>query len=177
MIFNLLPILLLLMSPIPIFNFHPNAELKKWTVVNDGVMGGRSRSTLSLDKDGHGIFSGKVSLENNGGFASIRLNCGPLSIKNAHSIILKVKGDGKRYQFRVRARKNEYYSYIHYFETSGDWEEVTLPLEGFYPSFRGRRLNLPNFSEDTLEEVGILIGNKRAENFELLIDSIQVKTD
>ncbi|MDX1332873.1 MAG: CIA30 family protein, partial [Robiginitalea sp.] len=86
-----------------------------------------------------------------------------------------VRGDGKRYQCRIRDRKNEYYSYIHYFETSGEWQEVSLPLSEFYPTFRGRTLDLPNFSANTLEEIGILIGNKRQEDFRLLIDFIEVQ--
>jgi NADH dehydrogenase [ubiquinone] 1 alpha subcomplex assembly factor 1 len=176
MIFHLLPLLIFLMDPIPIFDFHPDADLNNWTVVNDGVMGGRSRSTLSLDQAGHGVFSGRVSLENNGGFASIRLQCGRIDL-NSKAMVLRVKGDGKRYQFRIRARKNDYYSYIHYFETSGDWEDISLPLADFYPTFRGRKLDLPNFSGNVLEEIGILIGNKRPENFQLLIDSIGLKAN
>jgi len=170
-------LILLLMQPTTLFDFNPETSLDGWMVVNDGVMGGRSRSTLHLDESGHGVFSGTVSLENNGGFASIRLDCGNTSLKNAHSILLKVKGDGKRYQFRIRAQKTDYYAYIQYFETSGDWEEISLPLAEFYPTFRGRRLSLPNFSESTLEEVGVLIGNKRPESFQLVIDSIRLKTD
>ena len=160
-----------------LFNFDKEASLERWMVVNDGVMGGRSRSTLQRNEAGNGVFAGRVSLENNGGFASIRLDCGKVSIKNAHSLVLKVKGDGKRYQFRIRAQKNDYYSYIQYFETSGEWEEISLPLADFYPTFRGRKLNLPNFSGSNLEEIGFLIGNKQQESFKLVIDSIGLKAD
>ncbi len=173
----LLPLILFAMNPTPVFDFHPKASLNEWTVVNDGVMGGRSQSTLRLDEAGNGVFAGRVSLENNGGFASVRLDCGTISVGKAKYLTLRVKGDGNRYQFRVRARKNDYYAYIHYFQTSGKWEEISLPLEDFYPNFRGRRLNLPNFSSNTLEEVGILIGNGRREGFQLLIDSISLRAD
>ena len=158
-----------------LFNFNKEASLENWMVINDGVMGGLSRSTLQLNEDGRGVFSGRVSLENNGGFASIRLDCGNISVKNVRSLVLKVKGDGKRYQFRIRAQKKDYYSYIQYFETSGEWEEISLPLADFYPTFRGRKLNLPNYSSDSLEEVGLLIGNKRQESFQLLIESIRLE--
>ena len=158
-----------------VFDFNKEASLEWWMVVNDGVMGGLSRSTLKVDAEGHGVFSGKVSLENNGGFASIRLDCGRVPLKNTQSLVLHLKGDGGRYQFRIRARKSDYYAYIHYFETSGDWEEISLPLAEFYPTFRGRKLNLPDFDGDSLEEVGILIGNKQEEEFELRIDSIRLE--
>ena len=175
--FYMLPLILTIMNQTPVFDFEPKSSLSDWTVVNDGVMGGLSQSTLKISDAGHGVFSGRVSLENNGGFASIRLDCGRMSLQNAQNIVLKVKGDGKRYQCRIRARKSDYYSYVQYFETGTQWEEISLPLRDFYPTFRGRKLNLPNFAADALEEVGILIGNKRAERFELHIDRIGLQGD
>ena len=44
-----------------------------------------------------------------------------------------------------------------------------------YPVFRGRGLNQPNFSGKYLQEIGFLIGNKRAEKFNLIIDKIELK--
>jgi hypothetical protein len=44
-----------------------------------------------------------------------------------------------------------------------------------YPSFRGRKLDKPNFSEDYIEEIAFLIGNKSEEKFQLLIDKIELK--
>lgn len=165
------------MNPTPIFDFHPKARMDKWTVVNDGVMGGRSQSTLRLDEAGHGVFAGRVSLENNGGFASVRLDCGTVPVGKAKYLTLRVKGDGKRYQFRIRANENDAFAYIQYFQTSGEWEDISLALEDFYPNFRGRKLNLPNFASNSLEEVGILIGNGRPEGFQLLIDSISLRAE
>ena len=155
-----------------LYDFSKEASPEGWVVINDGVMGGLSRSTLTVNAEGHGVFSGKVSLENNGGFASIRLAPGMVSLKNSIFLVLHVKGDGRRYQVRLRERKGDYYAYVHYFETSGGWEKITLPLSEFYATFRGRKLNLPDFKGDSLEEVGILIGNDQEEEFELRIDSI-----
>ena len=160
------------MSSLPIFEFHPGASLDSWYVVNDGVMGGRSQGNLSLDAEGYGLFSGRISLENNGGFSSIRYDCGSTGLDGYRYITLRVKGDGKRYQFRLKASQREYYSYIAYFQTNGQWQEIKLPLESLYPVFRGRRLDLPNFNGKTFEEIGILIGNKEAETFELRIARI-----
>jgi hypothetical protein len=160
------------MSTHPIFEFRPGASLENWYVVNDGVMGGRSRGNLTVDDQGHGVFSGRISLENNGGFSSIRYDCGPTDLGGYRFITLRVKGDGKRYQFRLKASQREYYSYIAYFQTNGTWQEINLPLDSLYPTFRGRRLDLPDFNGRTLEEVGILIGNKEAEAFELRIAGI-----
>jgi NADH dehydrogenase [ubiquinone] 1 alpha subcomplex assembly factor 1 len=87
-------------------------------------------------------------------------------------VVLRIKGDGKRYQFRVKDKTSQYHSYITYFETSGEWQTVRLPLRDFYPSFRGRKLRIPNFNHSQIAEVAFLIGNKKAESFELVIDMI-----
>ena len=48
-------------------DFIPNENLN-WQVVNDGVMGGRSYGNLTRSGDSEALFSGNLSLENNGGF-------------------------------------------------------------------------------------------------------------
>lgn len=158
-----------------IFDFEKNINLQNWQVVDDVVMGGRSSGNFTLNSDGHGVFSGEVSLENNGGFSSVRYDFPEKkSVTEYSKIVITLKGDGKNYQFRVKAKSSEYYSYIAPFETSGEWEKVEIPLNKMYPSFRGRTLNKPNFSEDFIEELRFLIGNKKPQSFELIIDKIEL---
>jgi hypothetical protein len=90
-------------------------------------------------------------------------------------VSIQCKGDGKEYQFRIKANASDYYTYVASFETSGEWETIEISLQDMYPSFRGRKLDLPNFSTDHMEEVGLLIANKRNEEFKLLIDKIVLK--
>jgi len=135
-------------------------------------MGGLSEGKLSINKSGNGYFTGYVTTENNGGFSSIRLEVDKLDVTNFKSILLKVKGDGKTYQFRLKEKQSQKYSYIVSFETSNKWQTIKIPLNSFYPSFRGYNLELPNFSGDQIEEVAILIGNKKKESFSLEIESI-----
>ncbi|MFK7936364.1 MAG: CIA30 family protein [Saprospiraceae bacterium] len=158
-----------------LFNFEKSTELANWQVVNDGVMGGLSSATLQFDSAGHAIYQGRVSLENNGGFSSIRTNFNTQDVSSFSEVCLRIKGDGKRYQFRMKSTANQRYSYIHHFETSGEWEEITLPFAQFYPAFRGRKLDQPNFNGKTLGSVSFLIGNKKAESFELMIERIELR--
>jgi NADH dehydrogenase [ubiquinone] 1 alpha subcomplex assembly factor 1 len=144
-------------------------------VVNDGVMGGRSQSTFTLNADGNGLFQGKVSLENNGGFASVHYRFNPVEAGNSTNLVIRLKGDGKKYQARIYANTSDSYSYIAFFETSGEWQSIEIPLKSMYPSFRGRKLDKPNFSEGTIEEIAILIGNKKAEPFQLEINKLELK--
>jgi hypothetical protein len=55
-----------------LFDFTTDVNMDRWAVMNDGVMGGLSKGKLEVTAEGHGRFSGTVSLENYGGFTSIR---------------------------------------------------------------------------------------------------------
>lgn len=163
-----------IMSSQLIFDFNKNSNLQDWRIVDDVVMGGESSGSFTLNSEGHGEFSGKVSIENNGGFSSVRYGFKKIQIQENKKIVLRLKGDGKAYQFRIKSSSREYYSYITSFETSGEWQEIEINLEDMYPSFRGRRLDLPNFSDDQIEEITFLIGNKLNETFKIEIDEISL---
>ena len=155
-----------------VFDFSNESSLKGWIIVNDDVMGGVSKSNLIINKDGNGVFFGNISTAYNGGFASIRYNCKRQYINEYKNLVLRIKGDKKEYQFRIKSSVEDYYSYVYTFKTTGEWEFITIPLDRMYPSYRGRRLNMKNFNRNYLEQISLLIGNKRNENFNLLIDSI-----
>jgi hypothetical protein len=158
-----------------IYTFSSQTNIKEWRIVNDGVMGGISNSSLMLTNAGHGKFSGHISLENNGGFASMQLNTSIQLKKENKFITLRIKGDGKRYEFRLKSDISQSESYVHAFSTSGDWETITLEIPEFYPQYRGRKLSIPNFHFNTIKQVSFLIANKQEENFELLIDWIALE--
>ena len=158
-----------------IFDFNQDSDLSNWYVVEDRVMGGVSTGDFSLTSDGHALFQGKVSLENNGGFALVRYDSPVIEIGELTTVSIRLKGDGKNYQFRVKNKDQNYYSYIYEFSTSGEWQEIKIPLKQMYPSFRGRRLDQPNFQHQHIHEVAILIGNKKNESFQLLIDKIKLE--
>ena len=107
-----------------LFDFNKNSSISNWIVVDDVVMGGRSNGIFHLNKDGNGVFSGKVSLDNYGGFSSVRYGFNQLNIEKFKSIVLKIKGDGKNYQFRIKHKPSDYASYITSFSSSGDWQEI-----------------------------------------------------
>ncbi|MFD2586940.1 CIA30 family protein [Croceitalea marina] len=162
------------MSAQTIVDFKENPTVKNWFVVDDVVMGGRSSGNFEVTDDGYGKFSGEVSLENNGGFSSVRYNMETIKINPKSKLLIKLKGDGKSYQFRVKANREDYYSYITKFNTTGEWQSLKFTLADLYPTFRGRKLDFPNFDKTNLEELRFLIGNKKAQNFELFIKSIQI---
>lgn len=167
-------IMLLTLNSNTIFDFTPTSDIRNWRIVDDVVMGGRSDGDFTLSVDGHGLFSGEVSLENNGGFSSVRYPLPNMPADPNSNIRIRLKGDGKTYQFRVKHNRRYEYAYVHEFETTGEWQKITIPLEDMYPIYRGRRLNRANFSHNSLQEVSFLIGNGRPQEFRLLIDKIEL---
>ncbi len=158
-----------------LYDFKSDSHISDWKVVDDTVMGGKSSGNYHLSDNGHGVFHGSVSLENNGGFSSVRHRSESISLEGFNEFILKIKGDGKSYQFRVKDDVNNYYSYKTEFKTNGKWQEIHLKFSDFTPSFRGRTLDIPNFSGASIEEMTFLIANKENENFRLELDQLSVK--
>lgn len=158
-----------------IFDFSSTSDISDWKIVDDVVMGGRSDGHFKINDDGHGDYSGKVSLENNGGFSSLHYEFESIDTKAYSKFILKIKGDGKPYQFRVKDKRSHRYSYIFQFSTSGAWQTIEIPFSEMSAAFRGRSVDIPNFEGAHMEEIAFLIGNKKEETFQLLIDSISLE--
>ena len=168
-------IIYLLMNTLMIFDFTKDARMQNWNVVDDRVMGGVSAGEMSLSAEGHGLFQGHVSLDNNGGFSSIRYDASKTNLQGFSKFVLALQGDGKAYQFRVKTKGSQYYSYIFSFTTTSKWQTIEIPFSSMVPSFRGRSVDVPNFPGEFLEEIGFLIGNKKEEDFKLAIDCISVQ--
>ena len=159
-------------NPNEIYKFTTLTKVNEWRIVNDGVMGGISKSSLILNDLGNGQFMGHVSLANNGGFASIQLNKTIKLADGKKFILLRIKGDGKAYEFRLKSQISQSESYVHQFTTTGEWEIIKLPISEFYPQVFGRKLNRPNLNFKSIEQLSFLIANKQEEDFRLLIDWI-----
>jgi hypothetical protein len=133
-----------------LFDFSQSIDIQNiWGALDDVVMGGVSDSSIRVG-DGVAIFSGRVSTENSGGFASVRTrNFEPaIDLSGYTGIELTVKGDGNRYKFLVRDDDSwDSVGYSHSFDTvSNEWGTVQIPFASLIPVFRaktvsGRALN------------------------------------
>ena len=144
----------------------------RWSIVNDGVMGGVSSSDLEVTDSETALFSGFVSLDNNGGFASIRATFQSMDLSAYKGVTLRVRGDGRSYQLRFRMDGGfDGVAHMAEFETKRDeWVDIDLPFEGFRPTYRGR---VPRGSGPLdparIRQMGFLIGDKREGPFQLEI--------
>ena len=160
-----------------LLDFEDTDKSGRWMVVNDDVMGGVSRSNVKLHSDGHLLFDGEVSTNYGGGFASVRTDYKNWEIEKYEGLILRVKGDGKTYQFRCRLGNNiNQIAYRHYFQTDKeDWQEILLPFKEFLPTYRGRVLtNIPQLDPKEIKQFGFMISDKQVGKFHLKIDWIGV---
>jgi len=157
-------------------DFKAAKENKAWRVINDGVMGGLSQSGIEIADSNIAVFKGTLSLENNGGFASVRRLPHDYELAGFHAILLRVKGDGRTYQFRVRTDERfDGISYQAEFKTKpGKWVTVEIPFKLLKPTFRGRAVpDAPELCPEDIIQIGFLIGDKREGSFRIEIDWIQ----
>ena len=162
-----------------LFDFPDATALARWEIVNDGVMGGISRSRLTV-ANGLGVFAGEVSLENSGGFASVRSRPDTLEAADTQGFFIRVRGDGHRYKFTARlGREFDGVVYQQRFATRrGVWQELWLPFGQFVPTFRGRTLgDLPPLAPERLASVGCLIADQQEGPFRLELAWIKVAAE
>lgn len=160
-------------EPVNIVSF---ADDSGWRIINDGVMGGLSRSRIQSTDQGTGLFTGELSLENNGGFASIRTLVGSHDLSQAAGLEIRVKGDGRTYQLRLRTTDRwDGIAYRASFRTpKGRWFTARFPFEDFVPSFRGRVVaDAGPLDAARIEQLGFLIADKVTEPFSLEIDFVR----
>jgi NADH dehydrogenase [ubiquinone] 1 alpha subcomplex assembly factor 1 len=154
-----------------LFDFQTATNTDAWQVVNDDVMGGMSTSSIRLT-NGAAIFQGEVSLENNGGFASVRSLPARHDLAGCDAFVIRVRGDGRRYKLTARTdRSFDSAIYQTVFTTKkGEWAEHRLPLKQFVPTFRGRVLSgEPPLDAAKVTSVGFLIADQQDGPFRLEI--------
>jgi monofunctional biosynthetic peptidoglycan transglycosylase len=129
--------------------------------------------------DGNLHFRGVLSLENNGGFSSIRSGGPTRDLSAAKVIVLRVKGDGRTYRLQLATNAEFRRSRISYqaeFPTKrGEWTEVIVPLASLVPQFRGQKLAGPTLNRTRIEEIGLSLSDGNPGAFALEVDWIKAE--
>ena len=166
-------------GPAVLVDLGDPAAVAAWITVNDPVMGGRSTSAVTFG-DGGLVFSGNISLENNGGFASAR---GPIDSEigrraaGATSLRVRAQGDGKTYMLKVET--GQPWSYIQRFSTDpGVRRTYDLPVGGFESvgMFLNPAPGAPPLDPSTINRVGIYILDKQEGPFQLIVRAIDTSS-
>lgn len=159
-----------------IFEFDQDIDASRLSIVNDNVMGGRSSSRASIG-GGQLNFSGNISLQNNGGFASIRSFPSAMGMDANKTIVLRVKGDGRRYKFNLYTpdRRTAFSYQMEFGTVAGQWIEVRLPVQSFVAHSFGRQLQGVPLNASQVQSVGILLGDKLQGPFQIAVDWIRMQ--
>jgi hypothetical protein len=154
-----------------LIDVHAAREPGNWVSVHDTVMGGVSRGGLHQEDCGL-VFAGEVSLDNNGGFASVRTRPRDFQLQAAAGLVIRVRGDGRPYRLRLRLDDRfDGVAWNHEFATeAGVWITVEVPFSAFEPMWRGRRLEgRPPLDPAQVRQIGFMIADKQAGPFRLEI--------
>lgn len=159
-----------------LFDFTRSEEQDAWQAVNDGVMGGLSRGVPTVRHD-EGVldFSGTLSLENSGGFSSIRSRGSELDLGGFDGIDVQYRGDGRRYFLTVHTdlpiMAGSYRAELP--AAQGAWVNVRLPFSEFEATSFGRTLaSAPPLNRNAVRSVGFILADKTAGPFQLEVERI-----
>ncbi len=162
----------------PLLDFAAPNTAQAWQAVNDGVMGGVSDGQFKITDEGMLAFFGTLSLDNNGGFASIRTKPTQLDIKAGDTIVVRVKGDGRDYVLNLYTKSRRMaFSYRASLPTTKDeWTEVAVPLEDFVPTAFGRRVQgMGPVEPDQINGLGFMLSDKKAGPFRMHVEWVKVE--
>ena len=151
-----------------------NIGINNWNIVNDDVMGGISSSNLTINDENNLIFSGYLSLENNGGFASSRLSFDKETLTGVKYLKLKIKGDGNTYKLRLRQDYRRISFSCDFKSLKNKWIEISLPIDNFKATWRGYTYSdYTDLDIEKINSLGIQISDKQEGEFELEIKYIK----
>jgi len=160
-----------------LFDFGAKKDFGKWSIINDGVMGGLSQSKATFDGDAI-LFAGNVSLKNNGGFVSLRSALGNYDLSEFKYCEIRFKSDTKR-KFEILIEKDTPF-YLPKFRvkfgaTQGEWETITIPLKNFEISRMGTTMQQGIDPEvlKGIQRIGFILADKQEGSFQLWIDYLK----
>lgn len=151
-------------------DFDAHHAAGTWKSINDGVMGGLSKGS-PLISNKRLLFKGEISLENNGGFSSIRTSGKTHDLSDYDGIEIRVRGDGRKYYLTARAngrRMLAYWSPIQ--PPKGKWTVIRVPFKSFYATYFGKKIPALKLNTKKVTSVGFMLYDKKAGPFAIEID-------
>ena len=159
-------------------DFGKTKEGVDWWVVNDGVMGGLSKGRKELTENSI-LFEGVISLDNNGGFSSLRCSLSHKDLTQYDEIEIRYRSTGisKALTFSVDRRWYIPNYRISLEGTSGNWKTMIIRLSDFKKHYLGKSLN-ESLKKEKIKDIirmGIITNEKKYGNFEFEVDYIEFK--
>lgn len=156
-------------------DFSKPEAAKAWYSVNDDVMGGISKGSFKLTEEDSLFFFGSISLENNGGFASIRTKRNPADLSQAKGLQIEVKGDGRAYWVNLYGANpimaSSYRAALN--PPKDKWTKIFIPFESFKFQAFGVEVDGPDLDYTEVISYGFSIYDKKKGPFELELRSVK----
>ncbi|MGL5048612.1 MAG: CIA30 family protein [Shewanella sp.] len=159
---------------------------KPWYGINDTVMGGLSRSKMTVSPLGYGEFSGHVSLANGGGFASVRCEFSPIDVSGFTGFYVELDGNRPK-DYKVNLKDVDTPQSTVYqapmprpsHQTFGvsdarilNWQRIEIPFSDFLPQCRGQQISRVAINLSQVCSLGLVIGAQQSGDFSLKIKEI-----
>lgn len=158
--------------PITLFDFVGTDEAP-WTVVNDGVMGGRSAGYATV-ADGTLRFTGTLVTQG-GGFTSVRARR-DVDLSGQTGLELRVRGDGRQFEVEVDdglRTSGRHVSRRAAFPSSTEWTVLRIPFAALRSTIFGRAVNAPPIDLAHIRGVGLYMVDGQDGPFRLEVDFIR----
>ena len=148
-------------------DFKEREKVADWYIINDGVMGGLSKGKAMIGEDGL-LFYGTVSLDNNGGFTSLRSPYSNFNLTPYSVVEIKYRSKGVRQAFQMEVDRRFYLpNYKVPLKNTEDWTIVRIQLEEVKQYRMGSKTGrlLESDALDEIIRVGFITDEKRAGDF------------
>lgn len=165
--FLVLLLLLTTANAATLFDFSRNQQL--WYTRNDSVMGGISSSQLRI-QNGVLEFSGRIRLENGGGFSGLRTVAGRYDLSDFVGLRLRVRGDGKRYALQVGNSLSGVSYWFDFSTKAGVWQEISVPFSAMRARRSGELVRAPAIKTSDIIFFGLITRSAQASRFKLEVD-------
>ncbi len=158
-----------------LFEFGDPEAAQRWQAVNDSVMGGVSEGQFQISNQTMEFF-GTLSLENAGGFTSVRSRPTKLGLGKGDTLVARVRSDGREYTLNLYVpRPRTAFSYRWTLKTQkNEWVEIRAPLKEFVATSFGRVVPNEPLNPAEVNAIGFLLSDKQAGPFKLEIEWIRV---
>ena len=155
-----------------LFTFD-RADEADWSVVNDGVMGGRSAGFATVE-GGTLRFTGTLVTQG-GGFTSVRAQRAA-DLSGQLGLELRVRGSGRRFEVELDDGLRRYGRRVSRrapFATSAEWTLVRVPFSALKSTIFGQAVNAPPIDLARIQGVGLFIADGQDGPFRLEVDHIR----
>lgn len=149
-------------------------------MVNDNVMGGRSKGNVTFDQ-GVMTFAGTINT-NGGGFSSVRISIAPGTLAQTQSIRLRLKTDGRNYRILIQDDlASRPRSILHRQDFAfdpdvphGEWQIVTVDLDQLIATHHGDPVSAEPLDKTRAIRLGFILNDTPDGPFELQADWIDL---